>query len=198
MTAVHATKLVDEYLRRLEMELIDLPAEKRLEILDEIRGHIAEERTGMSNESDADVMNLLDRLGDPTEIAAEAGAGGERRGRPSGTARFGTLEVLALALMVLAWPAGVVLLWVSKAWTAREKLLGTLIPPGGYPGVFLVMSTFHWFVSMSESMSEAAASWVETAVRAVLFTVSLLLVVAPIGMCIYLATRLKAASRLEA
>ena len=194
MTAVHATKLVDEYLRRLEMELIDLPAEKRLEILDEIRGHIAEERTGMSNESDADVMNLLDRLGDPTEIAAEAGAGGERRGRPSGTARFGTLEVLALALMVLAWPAGVVLLWVSKAWTTREKLLGTLIPPGGYPGVFLVMSTFHWFVSMSET----AGSSVETAVRAVLFTVSLLLVVAPIGMCIYLATRLKAASRLEA
>ena len=194
MTAVHATRLVDEYLRRLEMELIDLPADKRLEILDEIRGHIAEERTGMSNESDADVMNLLDRLGDPTEIAAEAGAGGEQRSRHSGTARFGTLEVLALALMVLAWPAGVVLLWVSKAWTTREKVLGTLIPPGCYPGVFLVMSTFHWFVSMSET----AASWVETAVGVVLFTVSLLLVVAPIGMCIYLATRLKAASRLEA
>jgi len=191
VTAAHATQLVDEYLRRLEIELMDLPAEKRQEILDEIRGHIAEERTGISNESDADVMNLLDRLGDPTEIAAEAGSGGERRRLSSVTAEFGTLEVLALVLTLLAWPAGVVLLWVSRAWTAREKLLGTLLPPGGYPGVLLVMSTFHWFVSMSET----APRWVQLTVGAVLFTVSLLLLVAPLGMCIYLATRLRASSR---
>ena len=193
MTAVHATQLVDEYLRRLEIELMDLPAEKRLEILDEIRSHIAEERAGIPNESDADVMNLLDRLGDPTEIAAEARSGGERQRLSSVTAHLGTLEVLALVLTLLAWPAGVVLLWVSRAWTTREKLLGTLLPPGGYPGVFLVMSTFHWFVSMSDT----APRWVQVTVRAVLFTVSLLLVVAPIGTCIYLATRLKAASRLQ-
>lgn len=193
MTAVHATQLVDAYLRRLEYELMDLPAEKRLEILEEIRGHIAEERTGNPNESDADVMNLLDRIGDPSEIAAEARSGSERPGVSSATARFGTFEVLALALTLLAWPAGVVLLWVSKTWTRREKLLGTLVPPGGYPGVFLVMSTFRWFVSMSET----GPRWVEVSVGAVLFTVSLLLLLAPIGTCIYLATRLGARSRLE-
>lgn len=37
MTAVHASQLVDSYLRRLEVELADVPTEKRQEILDEIR-----------------------------------------------------------------------------------------------------------------------------------------------------------------
>jgi uncharacterized membrane protein len=188
MTAVHTRQLVDEYLRRLEVELLDLPAAKRREILDEIRGHIAEERSGINDESDADVRNLLDRLGDPSEIAAEARSGSEEHRVSRANAHFGTFEVLALVLTLLAWPAGVVLLWLSKAWTTREKLLGTLVPPGGYPGVLLVMSTFHWFVSTSGSGGRR----VEVAVGAVLFTVSLLLLVAPIGMCVYLATRLRA------
>jgi hypothetical protein len=193
MTAVHASQLVDSYLRRLEVELADVPTEKRQEILDEIRGHIAEERGVMVAESDADLMNLLDRLGDPADIAAEARGGEYSRRSASAPRHFGTLEVLALALTILAWPAGVVLLWTSRAWTTREKLLGALIPPGGYPGVLLVMSTFHWFVAMSD----AGPRWVQVTVGAVLFTVSLLLLVAPIGMCVYLATRLRATSRLE-
>ena len=189
MTAVHATQLVDQYLRRLEVALVDLPPDKRVEILDEIRGHIAEERTGMFNESDADVMNLLDRLGDPTEIAAEARGSEAVRRASRATAGFGTLEVLALALLILAWPVGAVLLWMSKRWTPTQKVLGTLVPPGGYPGVLLVMSTFRRFVEMSEAGPPA----VEVTVRAALFTISLLLLVAPIGMCIYLATRLRRA-----
>ena len=193
MTAVHAAQLVDDYLGRLQSELMDLPAGKRLEILDEIRGHIAEERTSIADESDTDIMNLLNRLGDPTDIAAAARGAGERT-RPSfARVRFGTLEVLALALMVLAWPVGVILLWVSSAWTTREKILGTLIPPGGYPGVFLVMSTFRIFAWIT-----TGPEWVEITVGAVLFTVSLLLLVAPIGTCIYLATRLRSAARPEA
>jgi len=41
--------------------------------------------------------------------------------------RFGTLEVLGLILLVAAWPVGAILLWVSKTWTTREKLLGTFM-----------------------------------------------------------------------
>jgi hypothetical protein len=191
MTAVHATELVADYLRRLELELMNLAAEKRQEILDEIRGHIAEERTGIPNESDADIKNLLDRLGDPTEIAAAARNDVETQRPANATTHFGTLEVLALGLTLLAWPAGVVLLWVSRSWTTREKVLGTLVPPGGYPGVLLLLSTFHNVVWMSET----APRWAQVTVGAALFTASLLLVVAPLGMCIYLATRLRAASR---
>ncbi len=32
---------------------------------------------------------------------------------------------------VLGWLAGVVLLWASGRWTTAEKLLGTLVVPGG-------------------------------------------------------------------
>lgn len=186
MTAAHASRLVDEYLRRLEGELMDLPADKRQEIVDEIRGHIAEERTNIAGESDSDVLNLLDRLGDPADIASEARGSARVQSRPQTSASFGTLEVLALALMILAWPAGAVLLWVSKAWTTREKLLGTLVPPGGYPGVFLIMSTFQFFAPI-----ERGPTWLEITVGSVLFTISLLLLVAPLGMCVYLATRLR-------
>ena len=182
MSEVTATRLVNDYLRRLEAELSDLPAEKRSEILQEIRGHIVEARSAMRSESDAEVMNLLERLGDPSEIAAEAhGTASLPR------ARTQTFDVLALLLMVLAWPAGVVLLWWSKSWTTREKVLGTLVPPGGYPGVFLIMSTFRFFVKMAD----AGPSWVHVTVGAVLFTISLLLIVAPVGMTVYLLTRLR-------
>lgn len=186
MTAVNAGGLVDDYLRRLELELTDLPAGKRNEILEEIRGHIAEARQETAAESNADVMNILDRLGDPAEIAAEARGGPQ--GRPSSELRrFGTLEVLALALLLLAWPVGVVLLWVSKAWTTRHKLLGTLVPPGGYPGVLLLMSTF----PSIQTAADGGPGWVQVTVGATLFTISLMALLAPIGVCIYLATRLR-------
>lgn len=191
MTASNATRLVGEYLRRLEVELMDLPADRRGEILDDIRGHIADERSGMRDESDADLMNLLDRLGDPAEIAAEARGGGAGRHPTLPSAGFGTHEVLAIALLLLAWPVGVVLLWSSRAWTTREKLLGTLVPPGGYPGILLVMSTFRWFASAAED----GPAWVDVTVGAVLFTISLVALLAPIGMTVYLATRLRGRSR---
>src|SRR5438105_14969195 len=101
MTAVRANQLVHAYLLRLEIELADLPAAKRHEIVDEIRSHIARERSAMVDETDAGLMNLLDRLGDPAEFAAEARSGEEGRRPAAGFRRFRTLVVLALALMLL-------------------------------------------------------------------------------------------------
>lgn len=137
MTAVHAQQLVEGYLGRLELELLDLPSPRRKEIVDEIRDHIAEERGGLKDESDADLMNLLDRLGDPAEIAAMARDGSPKPAPQS--ARAGAVEILALILTPIIWPAGVVLLWASSAWTTRQKLLGTLVIPGGIPLVFFVV-----------------------------------------------------------
>src|SRR5438128_9855958 len=105
MTAGHARQLVDEYLQRLERELTDLSPDSRNEVIDEIRRHIAEERGGLADESDAALMNLLERLGDPADIAAEA-RGEKARTSVATTRRFGTLEVLALILLVAAWPVG--------------------------------------------------------------------------------------------
>jgi hypothetical protein len=151
MTALHASQLVEGYLRQLETELTDLPEAKRLEIMEEIRGHIAEERSGIADETDADVMNILDRLGDPADIAAEASTG-EMGPLPVGSSRWlDVLDVFALVLTPLVWPVGVAFLWASRAWTRRQKWLGTLLPPGGYAGIVLLMSTFPRIAAAAEA-----------------------------------------------
>ncbi len=54
------------------------------------------------------------------------------------TGRGIVLEVGALVLLTLGslvswvgWVGGVLLLWTSDRWTRRDKLLGTLVLPGG-------------------------------------------------------------------
>jgi hypothetical protein len=34
-------------------------------------------------------------------------------------------------IFAVGWIVGAVMLWSSRAWTAREKLIGTLLVPGG-------------------------------------------------------------------
>ena len=65
-------KLVERYLKHLDVELDDLPRDRRREIVDEIAGHIAEARAGLEHETEADVRNILEGLGDPADIAADA------------------------------------------------------------------------------------------------------------------------------
>jgi hypothetical protein len=128
-----ADKLVDDYLKRLDRELAGFPRARRHELVDEISEHIAEARADVESENEAAIRTLLDRLGDPEDIAAEAR---ERFGaRPKGSG----WDVVALIMLlvggvilpVIGWIIGVVLLWVSETWTTREKLVGTLIVPGG-------------------------------------------------------------------
>jgi uncharacterized membrane protein len=141
MTAT-ADRLVDDYLKRLDRELGDLPRARRRELADEIAAHIEEARADLHIESEAEIRNLLERLGDPADIAAEER---ERLGVQPG--RAGAIEILALigilvggiVLPFIGWIIGLVLLWVSDAWTTRQKLLGTLVVPGGLaPGLFLL------------------------------------------------------------
>jgi uncharacterized membrane protein len=131
-------KLVERYLRHLEVELDDVPRDRRGEIVDEIRGHIAEARAGFDHETEADVRNILDGLGDPAEIADDAR---ERLEIPSSASPYkaGWMEVGALVLLLVGglilpfvgWLVGVILLWLSNAWNARDKVIGTLFVPGG-------------------------------------------------------------------
>src|SRR6266542_4042978 len=124
----------------LEVELDDLPRARRREIVDEISRHIAEARADLEAEMEADVRNILETLGDPAEIAAEARDRFEVRPVPPAQAeRAGATEIAALILLlvgglvlpVIGWIVGVVLLWASNAWTVRDKLIGTLVLPGG-------------------------------------------------------------------
>lgn len=148
--------LIDEYLKRLRRELSDLPRARRRELTDEIAGHIEEARSGLEAENEAELRNLLERVGDPAEIAAE-----ERARSGLGRRRGGWLEYLALFglllggfVFVVGWFVGLVLLWLSDVWTTGEKLVGTLLVPGGLLPAFLIgvggfgldMETWIWIV----------------------------------------------------
>jgi uncharacterized membrane protein len=142
MTAPNADQLTREYLARIEVALATVAPARREELMNEVRAHIAEARGELANETDADVMNILERLGDPAEMAA---AETERVESISPIRRPSrALEVAAVVLLVLFWPVGVVLLWLSDAWTTRDKLIGTLVPPGGYLGAVLVGAFLFW------------------------------------------------------
>ena len=128
MTTSH--RLIDEYIQQLDAAARTLPRRDREELVAEIRSHLD---AGLPPEAtEADIRNLLDELGTPENIVAAA--------RPDHrAARRGPREVFALLLLVIGlppvvgWLAGVGLLLWSPLWSIRQKLLGILIWPGGYP-----------------------------------------------------------------
>src|ERR1700719_3163309 len=141
MTAPHANQLIEGYLARLSAAAAGLPKNARQELIDDMRSHIAEARAREPEETDAAVMNILDRRGEPDTVVADAR---ERLGiRLAQPYRPGVLEVAAIILVPFLWPIGVILLWISPAWNWRDKLIGTLVPPGGYIGlsIFLFAAT---------------------------------------------------------
>ncbi len=136
MTAPHAAQLIDGYLARLNAAASDLPKAARQELVDDVRVHITEARARETEETDAAILNILDRLGEPAAVVADAR---ERLGvRAPQPYRPGVLEVLAVILVPFFWPIGVILLWISPAWHWRDKVIGTLVPPGGYLGVSIL------------------------------------------------------------
>ena len=78
--------------------------------------------------TEAEARTALDRLGDPDQIvAAERADGGERRRR--GRLGWGAITLLlagGVVIPVAGWFVGALFLWVSRAWTLRDKLIGTL------------------------------------------------------------------------
>jgi len=137
MTAPHAVQLIDGYLARLSAAAADLPRSARDELIDDMRIHIDEARGREPDETDASVLNILDRLGEPASVVADAR---DRLGiRPPQPYRPGVLEVAAVILLPFLWPIGVILLWMSPAWHWRDKLIGTLVPPGGYIGLSYIL-----------------------------------------------------------
>jgi hypothetical protein len=131
--------LARDYLKRLNKAAANLPRARRNELLGEIELHLSEALPVGASEAEA--MTVLERLGEPAEIVAEAGAG------QAPAARAGLNEWLAIPFLliggfifVVGWFVGVVLLWTSRIWTVRDKLIGTLVVPGGLAtAAFLVM-----------------------------------------------------------
>lgn len=197
-----ADKLVEDYLERLDSELRDLPRARRRELTQEIAEHIDEARSALASDDEADIRNLLDRLGEPAEIAAEAR---ERLGVRS--RRAGFTEVAAIVLLpiggvvipVLGWVAGVIALWVSDAWTVRDKLIGTLVIPGGLlVPVYLMLATgsstscSSSFDSAGRVISRSCSGGDGSALSQALAVVLMVaLVLAPLLTAVYLGRRMR-------
>lgn len=132
-------QLIAEYLRRLDRELADLPRARRREVVEEIAQHIQE----AGAQGEAATLNVLERLGDPAEIAAEARARFEIEPRQAGRAETAALVLLLVGGFVFAvgWLVGLVLLWSSTVWSTRDKVIGTLVFPGGLMLPFLLALT---------------------------------------------------------
>ena len=129
MTTMQRDPLVDDYLRRLEAAAADLPHERRVELVSEIEEHIdAALREGGAH-GEAAVRNVLERLGQPEEIAAEAGAGTAAPER--GWLETAAMLVLAVSfvLPLVGYLIGAGLVLASKAWDARDKAIALLLVP---------------------------------------------------------------------
>jgi hypothetical protein len=184
-----ADVLVRRYLQELEAQLQELPADRRRELLDEVGEHLAAARADLDPETEAGVRTLLERLGSPADIAAEAR---ERFGLPAAPARPATpvLEIAALVLLVipfLGWVVGTVLIWLSRRWTTGDKLVGTA---AGLSWVVAGLGTVMTSAGGSTAVGSGTPGPAETSlVAVVLVAVPFVL---PVAAAVYLGFRFRA------
>jgi uncharacterized membrane protein len=194
-----ADKLVEDYLKRLKAETSALPRTARRELIQEISDHIAEARADVSAASEAEIRTVLDRVGEPAMIAAEArerfGIGG--RPRRVEIAALILLPIGGVVLPMLGWLVGVTLLWISNAWTTRDKVIGTLVVPGG----LLLPLALGVLTSESGSCIEISSGGGPTTARTcddgasapgiIQIALIVVLVLAPLATTVYLARRMR-------
>jgi hypothetical protein len=74
MTNQH-DRMVGEYLDAVRRATVDLPPDRRDDLLADLAEHIATARSELDPETESGVRDILERLGDPVGIAAEARLG---------------------------------------------------------------------------------------------------------------------------
>ena len=200
---------VHRYLDDLRKATRDLPPSRQSELLAEIKEHLAETAPPGANETQ--VHEAISRLGDPQQIAE---AEHERHQSPpvqpgwrewlaiplllvGGIALLGVGTLLGtpgrIALPGIGWLAGVLLLWLSKTWTVRDKLLGTLVVPGGLlPVAYLTLTS----VSVETCATGAqgiqhCTGGISTPARVALIALWLVLLAAPLATGLHLGRQLR-------
>ncbi|MFF1508545.1 HAAS signaling domain-containing protein [Streptomyces sp. NPDC058326] len=124
--------LVAAYLDAVGRETAGLPAERRAELLADLREHV--EVSGAHD--DDQVRAVLAGLGDPRTVAASALAEETPAGSASAPGRTKLTAILlgASGVLLLISPyagaialiAALVLLWGAPQWESRQKLIGTV------------------------------------------------------------------------
>ena len=135
----------------------------------------------------------------PAMAPDEAAGGGGRPRYAGGPREFLALLLLSLGsllLPVVGWLAGAALLWSSRAWDRRDKLAGTLLPPGGY-NLLLALALVADVVTcvrvtdasgrvVSDTCPDDPAAWSQSLALALAAVLALL----PLLTAVYLARRL--------
>ncbi|MFD3535832.1 HAAS signaling domain-containing protein [Streptomyces sp. NPDC058664] len=125
--------LVAAYLDAVARETAELPAERRAELLADLREHVE----ASDAQDDDQVRAVLAGLGEPRTVAASALAE-EAPVRPASPTAPGRAKLTAALLAVsgvlilfssvvgtIALIAGLVLLWGTPQWQTRHKAIGT-------------------------------------------------------------------------
>jgi metal-sulfur cluster biosynthetic enzyme len=190
-----ADELVERYLKELDAELDGLPRARRREIVQEVSEHIEEARSGIHGHTEVEVRNVLERLGSPDEIADEARARfGIEPVRP-GPRELWALVLLAIGgifVPILGWLIGVTLLWGSKVWNQREKLLGTSVVPGGLAlPFFMIVGGPTRVCTVANGVERDCTGGASTLYEVAFFAA----VVLALASIIYLAVRLRRRTR---
>jgi uncharacterized membrane protein len=196
MTTDTLHPLAAEYLQRLRRAGRGLPPGRLRELIAEIEGHLSEAIDPSA--SDAQALTALDKLGEPEGIIAA-----ETPDLDELPARRGTKEWAAVILLLLGgfilgfgWIAGLILLWNSRAWTIRDKWIGTLVIPGGLATSVLIGRILlgtptkrlcHGILGGLEHCTTSAGQSIVAPVLGVALLA--LLVLAPIATSVYLTRR---------
>ena len=134
-TTGEADKLVQRYMAQLDAALQGVDASRRDEILAEVHEHIEQGRDRLDTDDAASVRTLLDKVGDPAAIAAEAGAPSPDSRRWDEWAPW--LIIFGPVASGLGWIAGILILWTSPTWSKRDKLVATFVSPAGLVALFI-------------------------------------------------------------
>ena len=132
MTSSTLHPLAEEYLARLRTAAGRLPPDRRDDLMAEIEAHLAE--SVPPDATEAQVRTAIDRLGDPEQIVAAEADEPSPQARATGPLEWvaiGALLIGGIVLPIVGWVVGVVMLWVSRVWTVRDKVIGTLVLPLG-------------------------------------------------------------------
>jgi uncharacterized membrane protein len=176
--------LARDYLKRLKRAAAILPRSRRAELIGEIEAHLVEALPAAA--SDTEVLNVLERLGEPEQIVAEAASGLGQTSEPSaGKSESWAIPLLLFGgFLVIGWIVGAGLLWSSRVWTLRDKLIGTFLLPGGLVPAALFFSAPTEVCTSSQPCSSHSATF-----TVLMIIVAVMLVALPVFTAIFLAKR---------
>lgn len=132
---------INGYIGRVDAAARGLPPDRRIELLDQLREHL-DAVSQSPGATESSVLAAIDRLGDPTEIAAseiDLPAQPAPVAVASTRSAWGPLEVMTVVLLIagavlflVGQLGGLICLWFSSQWSRREQIGVTIFVLGSF------------------------------------------------------------------